>query len=236
MSYESRKTQRVRSKKFIDTYLTGKIIDIGAGKDPVTSNAEIFDKAQGDAQYILNYKHKETYDCVYSSHCLEHMRDVPVALSQWWDLVKPGGYMIIVVPHEDLYEQGRWPSIFNKDHKATFRIKSDSSWSPVSFDIFELCGKLPNSLILESEIQDFNYDYNLQGKSLNKISRKIYKYKRFTNIKKFISKLLYGFLYKHYWIKGTSKSGQPVDQTKGNALAQIQIVIQKNLHRDKYCG
>ena len=64
------------------------------------------DLIHGDAQHILDYKKKESYDCVNSSHCLEHMKDVPSALSQWWGLVKPGGYLVTVVPHEDLYEQG----------------------------------------------------------------------------------------------------------------------------------
>ena len=50
------------------------------------------------------------------------MRDVPQALEQWWQLVKPGGAMVIVVPDEDLYEQGAWPSLFNRDHSATFRL------------------------------------------------------------------------------------------------------------------
>ena len=62
------------------------------------------------------------YDAVCSSHCLEHMRDVPAALTQWWALVRKGGYLVLVVPDEDLYEQGGWPSLFNSDHKATFRI------------------------------------------------------------------------------------------------------------------
>jgi hypothetical protein len=56
------------------------------------------------------------------------------ALSQWWSLVKPGGYLIVVVPHEDLYEQGIWPSRFNSDHKATFQLGAVSKFSPVLLD------------------------------------------------------------------------------------------------------
>ena len=106
MSDESTKTQLIRSKKFIDTYFGGSVLDIGGGDDPVVSHAEVFDLIHGDAQHILDYKKKGSYDCVNSSHCLEHMKDVPSALSQWWGLVKPGGYLVTVVPHEDLYEQG----------------------------------------------------------------------------------------------------------------------------------
>jgi SAM-dependent methyltransferase len=209
--------------------LHGNVIDIGGGTDPVVANAEVFDLEHGDAQNILKYKEKESYDCVYSSHCLEHMKDVPSALSEWWSLVKPGGYLVTVVPHEDLYEQKIWPSIFNNDHKATFRLKSEKTWSPCSYDIYSLNVNLPNAKYISAEIQDSNYDYFLQGKKLGKFSRKIYKWKRSKNLfKKNISNLLYNFLHRNLWVNTDNNSnGIPVDQTLGNALAQIQTVFQK---------
>jgi hypothetical protein len=44
------------------------------------------------------------------------------ALARWLEIVKPGGYVIITVPDEDLYEKGVWPSHFNTDHKVSFTI------------------------------------------------------------------------------------------------------------------
>lgn len=108
------------------------MIDIGAGKGLVCPWAELFDIEDGDANQITRYRTSGSYDAVHSSHCLEHMTDPVVSLSQWWALIKPGGYLVLVVPDEDLYEQGFWPSRFNNDHKATFIIKTDKSWSPVS--------------------------------------------------------------------------------------------------------
>ena len=225
---ESSKTNQIRSEEFFNTYLKGKVIDIGGGNDAVTENAEVFDLEHGDAQHILKYKDKESYDCVYSSHCLEHMKDVPLALSKWWKLVKPEGYMIIVVPHEDLYEQKIWPPVFNDDHKATFRFQTEKSWSPVSYDIFDLAQNLPNSSIISAEVQDLNYDYSLLGKRHGRGARKIYKWRSSKNkIKRFISKSIYDFLHDNYWVKSNKKSGIPIDQTIWNALAQIQIVIKK---------
>ena len=162
MSDESTKTRNVRSSDFIEKYFNKDVLDIGGGNDPVVKHAEVFDLKDGDAQHIIKYKEIETYHCVHSSHCLEHMEDVPLALKQWWQLVRPGGYMIIVVPHEDLYEQRCWPSIFNEDHKATFRINQNSSWSPISYDLLELCQNLPDSTVIEIEtaIHDLKYDLN----------------------------------------------------------------------------
>ena len=145
--------------QFFKKYLSGSVIDIGAGSDPVVEHAEVFDQPQGDANNILVYRKPESYDCVHSSHCLEHMRDPIAALKDWWQLVKPGGYMVTVVPHEDLYEQFNWPSIFNNDHKATFRIGKDGSWSPVSIDILKESEGLKNAEVVEHRIYDENYNY-----------------------------------------------------------------------------
>ena len=225
---ESSKTNQIRPEEFFNTYLKGKVIDIGGGSDAVTENAEVFDLEHGDAQHILKYKHKESYDCVYSSHCLEHMQDVPLALSKWWKLVKPEGYMIIVVPQEDLYEQKIWPSVFADEHLATFRLQTEKSWSPASYDIFDLAQNLPNSSIISAELQDLNYDYSLLGKRLGKGARKIYKWRKSKNkIKRFISESIYDLLHDNYWVNSNNKSGIPIDQTAWNALAQIQIVIKK---------
>ena len=186
----------------------------------VYENVEVFDlqNGDGDAQFILRYREKESYDCVNSSHCLEHMKDVPAALSQWWKLVKPGGYMVIVVPHEDLYEQKIWPSVFNQNHTATFRLKSNTTWSSVSYDLFELMDDLPSSKIIESELQDLNYDYKLLGKRVGKFSRKFYKHLKSNN---YIKKKFANYLYKNFWVKGYRVSGVPIDQTLGDALAQV---------------
>ena len=223
---QSAKTQSYRSKKFIDTYFKGKIIDIGGGGDPLYENVEVFDlkNGDGDAQFILRYREKESYDCVNSSHCLEHMKDVPAALSQWWELVKPGGYMVIVVPHEDLYEQKIWPSLFNQNHTATFRLKSNTTWSPVSYDLFELMDDLPSSKIIESELQDLNYDYKLLGKRIGKFSGKFYKHLKSNN---YIKKKFANYLYNNFWVRSDGISGVPIDQTLGDALAQVQIVAKK---------
>jgi len=225
---ESTKTAKIRSNDFFKKFLSGRVIDIGGGNDPVTSSAEVFDITDGDAQNILNYREKESYDSVNSSHCLEHMKDVPSALSQWWELVKPGGYMVIVVPHEDLFEQKIWPSVFAGGHNATFRLKTKDSWSPVSYDIHELIKNLPYSKIISAELQDTNYDYSLLGKRLSPVGRKIYKWRRSKNIiKRKVSELVYNLFHDFFWIKSKRKTGNPIDQTTWNALAQIQVVAKK---------
>tara|TARA_B100000929_G_scaffold194153_1_gene153930 strand:- start:869 stop:1180 length:312 start_codon:yes stop_codon:yes gene_type:complete len=101
---EAKKTNNIRGKVFLEKYFSGKIIDIGAGEDLVCDAAERFDQDDGDANHITRYRDLDTYDTVHSSHCLEHMHDPEKALLEWWKLIKPGGYLVLVVPDEDLYE------------------------------------------------------------------------------------------------------------------------------------
>lgn len=157
---EASKTNQIRGPQFLSAYLRGSILDIGSGADLVVPHAEPFDLEHGDANDILRYRPAESYDCVHSSHCLEHMHNPEQALAGWWALVKPGGYLIVVVPHEDLYEQGFWPSLFNPDHKSTFRLGQGTSWSPVSFDLLDLVSSLPRAEVVSAEVHDCKYDHS----------------------------------------------------------------------------
>ena len=87
MGNETSKTNELRSQEFFKKYLSGKVLDIGAGEDPVLPGAKIFDMDQGDANNILEYLKAETFDCVYSSHCLEHMNDPIKTLDNLWSPV-----------------------------------------------------------------------------------------------------------------------------------------------------
>jgi SAM-dependent methyltransferase len=137
--------------------LTGKGIDIGCGPDPVTPNVCKFDVESGDANEITKYVQDE-FDFVFSSHCLEHMRNPREAIQDWWKLVRPGGHLFFIVPDEDLYEQGVFPSRFNRDHKATFTISKMKSWSPVSINVLDLVHLLPGAQLVNLVLQDVGYD------------------------------------------------------------------------------
>jgi SAM-dependent methyltransferase len=222
--HESEKSNALRPAEFFRDYLGGKLIDIGSGKDPVTAQAEPFDINEGDANEILKFRPAESYDCVYSSHCLEHMKDPRSALQQWWALIRPGGYLVLIVPHEDLYEQGYWPSLFNWDHKATFRLARAASWSPVSNDLHELVASMPGAEIVSEKIQDHGYDHRLQGSgrthigSLRRLANNLIRF----NAKRPGLKWLTAPLQRLLALAGT-----PADQTLGFAQAQIEMVARK---------
>ena len=60
-------------------------------------------------------------DAIYSSHCFEHISDYVTVLRDWYRLLKIGGYMVTVVPHQYLFERRHaLPSLCNDDHKRFF--------------------------------------------------------------------------------------------------------------------
>jgi SAM-dependent methyltransferase len=44
---------------------------------------------------------EEYYDFLISSHCLEHLANPMKALKRWLAVVKPDGYLLLVVPHKE---------------------------------------------------------------------------------------------------------------------------------------
>jgi len=170
--------RRLHDLRYGSRYFVGVGIDIGAGNDPLSQYSEFFpllervvdwDKAQGNAQ-LMEGVSNSTYDFLYSSHCLEHLGDPAEALRNWIRVVKPNGHLIIVVPDEDLYEQGEFPS-YNRTHKTTFTICKAASWSSVSVNLTDLVGSmLPQVEILKMELLDSTFRFGLgkcdQTKSL----------------------------------------------------------------------
>ena len=226
MTHEASKTRAVRGKEFEARYLQGRVIDIGCGPDLVVPHAEPFDLDHGDAQKIATLRPNSAYDAVCSSHCLEHMRDVPGALQQWWALVRPGGYLILVVPDEDLYEQGGWPSLFNWDHKATFRIGKPTSWSPVSYDLEQLVRSLEGAQFISCERQDQGYDHSLRRSSISRLDRVLFWMQLASRA--VLRRLALDFEVLDRGVRAVFRAlGAPTDQTSGSALAQIQVIARK---------
>lgn len=171
MGLETAKAYERRLKAgYFRNYLFGYGIDIGCGTDILTSLQENFkvdgwDWEQGDAQLMASVPDNK-YDFVYSSHCLEHMVDPIIALRNWTRICKPGGYIFVAVPDEDLYEQGVWPSRFNGDHKTTWTVFKDvhKSWSPVSHNVLTLPHHVNGTSLIHFKLEASGYNYDLQGK------------------------------------------------------------------------
>jgi SAM-dependent methyltransferase len=158
--------RRLADSNFTRKYFNGKGIDIGGKPDPLSLYTELFcriesvkiwDIEDGDAQFLKGIDNY-FYDFAHSSHCLEHMQDPYEAIKNWFRVVKKNGYLIVTVPDEDLYEQGIFPSNFNRDHKWTFTIYKKKSWSNKSVNIIDLISSLDESAELV-RIEQLNNTY-----------------------------------------------------------------------------
>jgi ADP-heptose:LPS heptosyltransferase/predicted SAM-dependent methyltransferase len=113
-------------------YVRGRCVDIGCGTEKVWPHFIGVDSFKDEKLFGIKVKAdiladaldldvfgSEQFDCVYSSHVLEHIEDTRAALREWWRLVKPGGTLILYLPHRDLYPRIGQPGS-NPDHKHDF--------------------------------------------------------------------------------------------------------------------
>lgn len=106
----------------VEKYLSGKIVDIGAGGHKITPDAIAVDARSCDGTNIILGDPNMIYhlskipelsnaDCVFSSHTLEHLVDDYAAIWDWGKLLKPGGYFILYLPDGRLYSNEK-----NEEH------------------------------------------------------------------------------------------------------------------------
>jgi SAM-dependent methyltransferase len=162
--------RRLSQPAFSHRYFVGHGLDIGGKPDPLALYVSTFtrlesvrtwDREDGDAQVLAGVP-DAAYDFIHSSHCLEHLEDPGAALARWLRVVKPGGHLVLLVPDEDLYEQGQFPSTFNTDHRWTFSIFKTTSWSARSINVLDMVIALgPEVEVLRVEKLDATYNYDL---------------------------------------------------------------------------
>jgi len=189
--YETSKCHDFRlSRGDFDKYLFGSILDIGCGDDPLHPIHGIvtpWDLPNGDATFLESIE-DETFNCVYSSHCLEHLNDPVTALKNWVRVTRSPGYLYIIIPDFTLYEKDHWPSIISGEHVSTFSINKTrgevgrSNHTSILHDMVPIMRDLGCNL-LKVDLEDLNYDYSLPDN---------------------------------------------IDQTRGNALAQICTIWKKS--------
>ena len=127
-NFETHKARERRTREgFFKKFCNGKGLDIGFGGDLLCDNCRGWDYEHGDAQYLMGID-DEQFDFVYSGHTLEHMVDPAVSLINWWRVLKIGGYLMIYIPHRDLFEKKKTlPSHWNYDHKSFFLLDKDEA-------------------------------------------------------------------------------------------------------------
>jgi len=123
---ESTKTWLDKAKNgFFTKYMSGKGLDIGYKGYLNRTVLPILPTARGltldDYDGVNLPVESNSQDYIYSSHVLEHIDNRKEVITDWHRALKPGGYIVCVVPHQWLYERKESkPSRWNGDHKVFY--------------------------------------------------------------------------------------------------------------------
>lgn len=171
---------KAESKKVVwdvAPYLKGRGLDIGAGTFKVLPHVISVDNCNDSGMFgihitpdvkvksadDLSIFASQSMDFVYSSHLLEHMEDPEKTLKEWWRVVKPKSYLVLYLPHEDLY-----PKVGDKeanpDHKHDLNEEKIRQWMyRIGFWDLEIC---------EKRDQGDEYSFLMVFKKLDRGSRR----------------------------------------------------------------
>ena len=124
---EIAKADKIRQENgFYEKYMSGKGLDIGyrgynfPDATPVLPNATGIElDFPGYDGKILPFE-EFSQDFVFASHSLEHMEDHVTAIREWYRVIKIGGFLIICVPHQHLYERKKKMPSIQPDHKRFY--------------------------------------------------------------------------------------------------------------------
>jgi SAM-dependent methyltransferase len=135
---------------FFSTYVAGEVtIDVGY-RGAFADAVPIMPHAIGVDLDYPGYDGKrlpfadQSIDTVYSSHMLEHVADYRATIRDWHRVLRSGGFIVCVVPHQFLYEKRRGlPSSWNADHKrfytpASLLSEFEASLQPNTYRIRHL--------------------------------------------------------------------------------------------------
>jgi SAM-dependent methyltransferase len=160
-------------------YLRGTVLDLGCGPRKVLPHVVGVDSCADTALFGIPIRpdvkvddcadladfESAAVDAVFSSHLLEHIADTGKALAEWWRVLKPGGHLVLYLPHRDLY-----PNIgtegANPDHKHDFspddvlgHIASVAAGSQTGMDV----------LVNETRDQGMEYSFLLVVQKLAEV-------------------------------------------------------------------
>jgi SAM-dependent methyltransferase len=129
------KSETSKCRERLAVFCQGVGLDIGYGGDPIVSTAITVDlpagtygfsfgdhpqNIRGDGTNLYWFSDK-SLDYVYASHLLEDFsaERIPIIVQEWLRVIKPGGYLVIYCPDEQVYREycKKQGTIPNRSHK-----------------------------------------------------------------------------------------------------------------------
>jgi len=113
MRYQS---ETAKCRERLLHFCAGKGLDLGCGTDKITLHAFGVDSRplpgvdRVDTINFLDWVPADSQDFIFSSHALEHLEYPWLALKEWLAKIKPGGHLVLYLPHKDHYRD------YNPEH------------------------------------------------------------------------------------------------------------------------
>ena len=149
MIADTSNARRRLDPRFANRWLVGKGLNIGVEVDPtlkelwpkITAVDSITAGSGGRVAQYLTEVPSDSYDFVHAPRVLQLCQDPKIALLNWVRVLRPGGFIVALVPEELLYELGRWPSRFDAENRSSFTMRYVSQ-IPTSVNLVQALWKL----------------------------------------------------------------------------------------------
>ncbi len=115
-------------------------VDVGCGLNKIHARAVGVNRVLGEKDFRyplgaqlagaaddLHWFRDGSLDYVFSSHCLEHTADPAKTLREWTRVLRPGGSLVLLLPHKDIYPRIGTPNA-NPDHKVDLGPEDVRGW------------------------------------------------------------------------------------------------------------
>jgi SAM-dependent methyltransferase len=138
-------------------YCRGQGLDIGAGYWPLRGSTPIDTELGLGTENKIEHIPENSQDYVFSSHCLEHIREWQKTLDSWISKVKPGGILFLYLPHPScklwhmsnplMASMHKWvptPGVIERDLRTRGLEVVDKDEGPDHFYSFYVCARKPD--------------------------------------------------------------------------------------------
>jgi SAM-dependent methyltransferase len=88
---------------------------------------------------------------------VEHLSSPRKAIKRWYEVLQPGGHLIIIAPHRDLYEQKKMLPSYNPEHMRFWLPDEEDLPCTKSLEK-EVLAAIPDADILSLRVLDEGYE------------------------------------------------------------------------------
>lgn len=162
--------RRAHDPCFVQHYFAGVGLDIGGRESDLAASSSLFPRVtrvvpwHGDVAAVPGVEER-AFDFVHAGQCLQNVSNPTKTVARWLDLVKPGGYLVLTVPDEDLEEGGKWPSQIDPSRRASFTVCKPASALPASVNVLDMVRSVAAVAACEriSVVRDHHAEAGPQG-------------------------------------------------------------------------